>query len=116
MPSLPCIVIYGNTLPLAGIAVALQGREDIQVISIPANCPDEMERLNDLHPDVVLFDLDQIGVHMIFSYLEPDARPVLMGVDANNNHLTVWSGREITVQTIPDLLQMIEGVTGANFA
>ncbi len=114
MPISRRVVVYGNTLALAGIALALQNRPDFQVVTIEIESADAAQQLDAACPDVIIFDLAQ-----------PDAREkpifllsgktrfyrsdlLLLGVDANSNHILVWSGQMPQATTVQDLVQVIE--------
>ena len=111
MPALPCVVIYGNTLALAGIAIAMRDRRDLQVVSLLAGGPGDEAILDSFHPDVILFDQSQAGVQLFLPRLKQHAGLVLIGVDANENLLSVWSGWQERALTIEDLLKTISKIT-----
>jgi hypothetical protein len=114
MPTQPCVVIYGNTLALAGIAIAIQDRPEMRVVSMQVGGPGDAEALEALHPDVILFDQGQAGVQPYLTQLKHHAELYLIGVDANNNQMSVWSGRQMGAATIQDLLEMIGKLSGSS--
>jgi len=113
MPDLLKVVIYGNSLPLAGIAVAIQDRPELQVTAIHSDNTDMMLQLNDLHPDVIIFDQDQGNLHPLITRFTPITGICVIGIDANNNQMSVWSGRKINVKSIFDLLQTIHRLSAS---
>jgi DNA-binding NarL/FixJ family response regulator len=101
------VLIYGDTLVLAGIAVALEGRPELQVVTLDtasANMAQELERVM---PDAVIFDQGQTNAQAVLARLESYDHVLAIGVQANSNQMVLWSSQSARALTMVDLVQAI---------
>jgi len=109
------VVLYGNSLFMAGVEASLRGRHGLDVVRIDATLPDAAQRLDALRPDVVIFDLtapdSPLAIrHSQFaiSFLSEHPGISLIGLDLNSNTMIVFSSQQHTVLTANDLAQVIQ--------
>jgi hypothetical protein len=51
------VVLYGNSLLMAGMEISLRDQPGLDVVRIDTTLPDAAQRLSALQPNVVIFDL-----------------------------------------------------------
>jgi hypothetical protein len=102
------VVLYGSDLVVSSIGANLQDRERFRLMQIHPLLPDALDRLDAVHPDVVLFDLTLVQTDFSTTVLRRNPRLLLIGIDLTNNKMFVLSGEESRLLTQEDLLRMIE--------
>ena len=98
------ILLYGNSIFLAGLAAQLQTRDDVDVRQqAPHAGP---LHLGDL--DAVIVDFNEVQAADVLALLR--ARPSLkiVGVNAAGGAVTVLSGRVYLAQTLADVVECLE--------
>jgi len=114
------VVLYGNSLLIAGVEVSLRDQPGLDVVRIDATLPNVVQRLGALHPDVIIFDLTtppstlqlpSSNFHPPPSLLHEHPGIALIGLDLNSNKALVLSGQEHTVLAANDLAQVIQLLT-----
>jgi len=76
------------------------------VLGFPA-MESEINRIADLKPEVIIFDLDSPRPQTVFSLLESEPEVVLIGVSSDSNLVKIWTGRQLREMSIQDLLKVI---------
>jgi hypothetical protein len=102
------VVVYGSSLHMASIAASLKGDADLEVIRIDSRSPTFQERLNELHPAVIAFDLSDPSSSVDASLLRERPGLLLVGVDPASDELLVLSSQRTRAYTTKDLLQLIQ--------
>ena len=107
------VVLYGNSLFMAGVEASLRGRHGLDVVRIDTTLPDAAQRLDALRPDVIIFDLIApnspfSNLHFPASILQEHPGISLIGLDLNSNTVIVFSSQQHTVLTANDLAQVIQ--------
>ena len=114
------VVLYGNSLLMAGVEVSLRDQPGLDVVRIDATLPNVAQSLSALQPDVVIFDLTSppsnlqlptSNLHFPSSILQEHPGISLIGLDLNSNKVLVLSGQEHTVLAANDLAQVIQLLT-----
>jgi DNA-binding NarL/FixJ family response regulator len=103
------VVLYGNSLVLAGTAASLRAYPGIELICLDAQPPAAVQQLWALCPTVVILDLGAVPPEFPFSLLREQPDLVLIGVDAAGDKLLVLSGQQAHALTTEALVQVIEG-------
>jgi hypothetical protein len=94
---------------MAGMAASLQTNPDVEVTRIPADRAALSQRLDELAPAVIAFDLDEIPGDLAFSQLRDRPELILVGVDPSSDRMLVLSGRQEQPVSAAELLQAITG-------
>jgi hypothetical protein len=103
------VVLYGNSLLMAGVEASLRGRPGLDVVRIDTALPDAGERLNALRPDVAICDLTAPHYsEFAISFLRENPDLPLIGLDPNSKTVTVLSNQRYTASTVNDLVQVIQ--------
>ena len=106
-----CVIVYGNSLGLAGIAIALRNRPEFKVVTIEAEGAQAAEQLDAVSPDVIIFDLAQADAPLRVRLQQRGARLVI-GIDSNSDHLLLYSAQRSRAVTMQDLVQVIDTLPG----
>ena len=51
------VVVYGCSISMAGIAISLTVEASLEVVCVDPNSPTARQRLNEINPAVIVFDL-----------------------------------------------------------
>jgi len=103
------VVLYGNSVFMAGVEAGLKSRDEIEVIHIDASLPNAVQELDVLNPAVVIFDLSspptlRLGLPFIREHLGLS----FIGLDVTSNTVLVLSCQQYTALTVDDLAQVIQ--------
>jgi hypothetical protein len=107
MPPSRRIVLYGNSIALAGIALNCAKQTGLEIVTIDTGDPAAAQRLQELATDVVIFDLAESRADLTISLLRERAGLLLLGVDPSRNEMLVLSGHPERVLSTQDLLQVV---------
>lgn len=99
------ICILGNSLILNGLGESLQHISCYDLTCM--EMPDDIDVLEHLQPDAILFDLESLGIESFFSLSANCSRLLLIGVSPGSNIVKVWTGQQLRELNIADLLAMI---------
>ncbi len=102
------VVLYGNSVFMAGVEAGLKSRDEIEVVHIDASLPDAVQELDALNPAAIIFDLAspptlRFGLPFIREHL---GMPFI-GLDVTSNTVLVLSCQQYTALTVDDLAQVI---------
>lgn len=112
MPTSRRILIYGNTLALAGIALALERRPDFSVQMIDAESATIMQQIETYSPHVIIFDSSQTNAESILNRLEQSPDVLAIGIAANSDRMLLWRGQSLRALTTEDLIHVIQNYRG----
>jgi hypothetical protein len=107
MPAPSCVVLYGNSVFLAGIKAQLDLDPGIEVIAIDAGATGLRERIRDLSPRALLFDLAERQAEPAVALLRELPGLLLIGVDPARDELLVLSGTSQQALSAADLVNII---------
>ncbi len=106
MPLSRRVVLYGNTIALAGIAVNCANQPGLEIVSIDAQDPAARQRLQELAAEAVIFDLASQPSDAI-TLFKSRSRLVLVGVDQACGQVLVLSGQHATALSAKDLMDLV---------
>ena len=116
MTAKPCLVLYGNSVFLAGIKAQLECDRELglELLSVEAGCTDMTALLRERKPYAVLFDLGMDQPSFVIPILREQPTLLLIGVDPSSDELLVLSNRPTQVLNLSDLIELtrIRGDTG----
>jgi len=107
MATSPCVILYGNSVFLAGIRADLVARARVEVLAVAPGSPDTAAIIRTRRPVALVFDLSATQPDCAVSLLRDDADLVLIGVDPSSDRLLVLSGRHEQPASAADLVQTI---------
>jgi len=101
------IFLYGNSVILGAIRASLRRVSQFEVTTL-ASPPQEPQEVDNVKPDIVLFDLEITHPEAVLSLLEINPALVLIGISPDINLVKVWSIRELREVSMQDLLKVIK--------
>lgn len=111
------IVLYGDSVFLAGIALDLKSHPAMEVLTLAADSPKTAQRLAALRPDAIIYDLAHVSGDCIRSpgdwvipLLSQCPGTRLIGLDAAADQALVVSGQWSAAASLQDLAALIEQV------
>ncbi len=102
------VVLYGNSLFIAGVEAGLKKRDGIEVIHIDASLPSAGQQLDALQPAAIVFDLASPPLRFGLPFVKEHLGLPLIGLDVTSNTVLVLSCRQFTALTVDDLAQVIQ--------
>ena len=101
------VILYGNSMFLAGIKAELEQRTSLELITVEARYHDAAVLIDSCDPCVVLFDL--ATQHPAFALALLRERPglLLIGVDPSHDELLLFSSQPVEALSISDLVEVI---------
>lgn len=104
------VVLYGNSLVVSSVGASLQGDTGLAVLPIDASTPDAAARLEELDPDVIIFDLATARPDLNISLWKAHSHVRLIGVDLARHELLLLSGQQAAARSANDLLELVNGL------
>ena len=98
---------------MAGIQASLKAEPDLEVVCVDPYAPMAGQRLNELHPAAIAFDLTSPSLGLDVTLLRKQPGLLLIGVGPSSDELLVLSGRQARAVTTTDLVQVIEAWPGS---
>ena len=103
------IVLYGKSLILGSIKSSLRRCPKLQVTTLlPTPSMQEIQKLDSLKLDILLFDLETTQPETVFSLLKSDSNLQVIGISPGINRVKIWSIRDLREVSMQDLLQVIK--------
>ncbi len=102
------VVLYGNSLVVSSVGASLHGRPGLHLVRLEAGSSHAAQRLQTLHPDVIVFDRVTTPLDFAFDLLRECPRLLLISIDLATARMLVLSGHESSVLTTEDLMNVIE--------
>ena len=99
------VIVYGNSVALAGIEASINLDPECEVIAHA--WPISQQELCRLHPDVVIFELDAVQPEFLYTLSKELPGLLLISIDPESNRALLWSGQQAEGWTIQDLEQVI---------
>ncbi len=101
------LVLYGNSVFLAGIRAQLEHIPALDLITMEAAPVDMAVWVRACRPQAVLFDLAMGYPDFVVELLHEQPSLLLIGVDPNSNELLILSGQRDRAVAMEDLLRVI---------
>ena len=101
------LLLYGNSIFLAGIKADLMGNRPFELITLEAGRPDAFDLICSLNPGAILFDLAAAQPNFVVSLLRRRPGLLLIGVDPSSDELLVLSSQLEQAHSMADLVKVI---------
>ena len=99
------IILYGDTLVLAGMRLILEADPAFEII--PFSGPDtDGQELLALQPDVVIFDTSSVQPQFHYDPIGPSLQ--LIGIDPDRDQALIWSGQHLNDLSVQDLIEILQ--------
>ena len=102
------VLLYGNSLAVSTIGASLQACPDLQVLPLDPTRPDLTQRLDELQPGIVIFDLATVYPNFAINLWRAYPGMLLIGVDPSSDEMLVLSGRPQQARSASDLISVIQ--------
>jgi len=113
MATSQCVILYGDSVFLAGIRADLAARSRLEVLTLAPGCPDAAAFIRARQPAALLFDLSAAQPDFAVSLLRDRPDLILIGVDPSSDKLLVLSGRQEQPESAAGLVQAITASSAA---
>jgi len=107
------VLIYGNSLFVAGVAAELGTMPDLLIERIDPAGLRTFEQLHSTCPTVLILDLATTHADLVLTCLMECSALVLIGLDLKASRVVVLSSRFFPVTTVPDLTRLIRHLPGS---
>ncbi len=107
MEKRPQVVVYGSSLNMATVTASLNADQSLEVSSVDPRAPTACQRLRELNPAVIVFDLNNPSQSMNAILLRLRLDVLLIGVDPTNDEILVLSSRPQPARSASDLIGVI---------
>ena len=101
------VLIFGKSLSLAGIGACLKLEKGLNVEFVDPQDPGVRQRLEEVNPDVILFDLGDPPSDLDLTLLHTKPGLLLLGVDASSDEVFVLKGLHNRVVSASELSKLI---------
>ncbi len=101
------VVVYGNTLSMAGIAASLKAESTLKVICVDPHEPTTRQTLLELDPKTIIFDRTQPHPELELALLREQPGLLLIGVDPSSDDALVLSGQFTRILSGKDLAKLV---------
>lgn len=99
------ILLYGDTLMLAGLRASLESDPAFDMIVLDAMhaAPHDLLALN---PDIVIFDTQSVPSQFQCDLIQ-QWEGLLIGIDPGHNRVLLWTGQHKSALSVQDLVEII---------
>ena len=106
------VIMFGNTLVLAGVKTSIS--LDPDCVTLTCDPTTSLQELAAIHPDALIFELDAVPGEFLYSLSRALPGLLLIGIDPETNRTVLWAGQEASDVTAHDLTRVIHrtGKTG----
>lgn len=109
MSSRQTVALIGDSILLAGMAIGLCQRPDLQVERVDPECEGIDDRLDRIRPDLVVTEMSSPWAAHLLTYLVAQPNLRFAGIDVANGHLLMLSSRHIPLTSMEELIRTVTG-------
>jgi hypothetical protein len=102
------LALCGESVLIEGLEASLRDREGVEIVLLDTSRPGEVQVLDKLRPDIIVFDLTPHQLSFVFTFLRTHIDVVLIGLDIDSDRVLFLSGEWRMLPTVADLMQVIE--------
>ncbi len=107
MPGKKCVLIFGKSLNVTGLASCLTLNKALQVIHIDPQSNNLLQQIETFIPHAILFDLTDPPSNLDIGILRKQPDLLLIGVDPSSDEVLIIRGQRNNVVTTNELNQLI---------
>ena len=100
------VILYGRSIIMGTVGASLVRYPDLEIIVLSPPLP-SIEALEELAPEVILFDDDLGRPDEAFDLLKKCPNLLLVGINPENEQVRLWSSTQGEVVTADALLKLI---------
>lgn len=103
----PYLILYGNSVFLAGIQAQLERYAGFELVTVEPRRPEVSELLRARRPYAVLFDLAMRPTDFPAFLLREQPGLMLIGLNASSNEMVVLSSHPVQALSVADLIEVL---------
>lgn len=103
------VMLYGNTLVVDALGASLASCPGMELLRVDAPLAELAARLDDLHPDALLFDVSAAQSDLVVRLLRERPELLLIGVDPASDQVLLLSGRRARPVSLAELAGLVVG-------
>jgi hypothetical protein len=100
------ILLYGNTLMLAGMRASLEANPAFEVVALDASQASGQDLLA-LSPTILIFDTASIHPQFYGDLIQQWTGVLLIGIDPDSNQVLLWEGQQMCELSVQCLVEVI---------
>jgi DNA-binding NarL/FixJ family response regulator len=100
------VVLFGDTLVLAGVRSSLEAEAAINVVTLEP-MHDVDQALRELEPDIIIFDTGSVHFQLFGTLIHEHTQLLLIGIDPDDNQVRVWMGQQLDGLSVNELTGII---------
>lgn len=108
MENKPVVVFLGDSMMMDGIVVSQENREIIKSIRLDPSATNLIECLENVKPDLIVFELGSVGSHSVLSVLSEQPGLPLFALDLDLSRVIVMNTQQRFTNSIKELYQLIQ--------
>ena len=108
------LVLYGDSVFLAGIKAELERLSALELIAVEPGGADVTDLIRSWNPCAVLFDLNAEHADFAIALLRQKPDLLVIGVDPACSELLLLSGRSTQALSVMELFEVIDRERGSN--
>lgn len=103
------VLLYGNSLVLAGVQATFQGYPGFETVAL--NQPTSQTELIGLNPTVVVFDMGALEAEFLLAQMQELPGLLVIGVDPES-HEVLLTGQAVCSISVEQITQIVRGLIG----
>ena len=111
-----CVLVYGRSLNLAGMAASLMLSGDLDVHLVDPYDSCAREALEACAPETIIYDLTDPPTDLDLALLSDRPGTLLIGVDPSSDEVLVLTGKRRRAVTVEALAELVAGEWGGSAA
>lgn len=101
------IALFGDSLLIDTVEASLQQSQGLGVVRVQSTTADALDRLKALHPDLIIFDLNDPNSRLVVPFFREHESTPLLCVDVTCSKVLALSCQHYTATSACDLEQLI---------
>lgn len=109
MSPAPCLLIYGNSIFLAGIRAELEGDPGpgLELVTVETNCVHAADLVREHKPCAVLVNLGMDQPSFVLPMLRKQHLALMIGVDPSSDELPVLTVHPVRALAVQDAIRLV---------
>ena len=101
------IVLFGNSVFLAGVASSLRDDARLEIVCVDHAMPDALELLRAQDRATVVYDRSNVTLDGVMPLIQECSTLVFIGIEADRDHAFVFLSRQPIIHSMQELKQLI---------
>jgi hypothetical protein len=101
------VVVYGNSLNMAGIVASLKGQAALEVLCVDIDSPKAWQSVDENDITAIVFDLGNPPQRLDITLLRDLPGMLLIGVDPSRDEMLVLSSQPEQAVSVADMVEVI---------